>query len=271
MIPVQHASGQPQSGSLPPHPPIIQVVFLLLLTICFASLGSFSLVPYLLPDLSSSSVLSSTPAATSHTPGLSTSTPTTGPFIESECTAKPSDMKYVSASQGQTGTSSLPNSWSQTGRTQQDFANAQACAASFVVAYQTFDSNDIKTLEACTFMLTKNASQRFYGTTQQSQPDKHEDPMWRASLQKRHYQQTAQAALPGLLTTRSVNNRFLVWMTVPYQTSTKIDDSQQSVIQTDQFTVLLVAVPINAQKTGTGWQVSKWQEGSAQFDPPNPL
>jgi hypothetical protein len=258
---------QLQAGSVSPHPPTLQVVFFLLLTICLGSLGAFSLTPYLLPDTSSSSAIISSRPAPKLIPTVAPLTPTpfTDPFLEGECTATPRDMKYLPSTQGQTDAQSLPAAWSQAGRTQRDFAYAQACAASFVITYQTFDSDYLKTLGASTYMFTNGAKQRFNS-------DHHMDPMWRASLQKQHHQQTAQAATPGLFATRYTNGRLLVWIVVPYRTSIQIDNSPH-IVQDAQFTVLLVAVPTNIQiqKTGTGWQVSQWVDGSVLFEPPDPL
>jgi hypothetical protein len=178
-------------------------------------------------------------------------------------------MKYM-PSQGTAGSTSISDAWTLGGRTQADFAYAQACAASFVIAYESFSSAAIKTLETATTMLTDGAKGRFYGTAPNPHPDQHMDPMWRASLQKHQYQQGAQSAAPALLTSSYLNGRLLIWMLVPYQTSIQIDNSTPA-LQNAQMTVLLMAVPKNTQQAGTGWQVSQWVEGSAQFNPPNPL
>jgi len=179
-------------------------------------------------------------------------------------------MKYTSSSQGAASPSLLPDAWVQASRTQKDFASAQACAAAFVNSYQTFDSDHFQTFEACTYMLTDGARARFNGTAPGTQPDRHMDPMWRASLQKQHYQQIAQASAPALLASSYTSGRLLVWMLVLYQISIQIDNGSP-MVQSAQFTVLLEGVPKNVQQTGTGWQISRWVDGKTQFDPPNPL
>src|SRR5579859_3481672 len=257
------------------------VVFMLLLAICLGSLGSFSLAPYLLPDLSISSpapaptttTAPSTPQSTATTVlALNpTATPFSGAFIESECTATPQTMKYLSPTQGQATPQATPTAlsseWALAKRTEKDLANAQACAASFVIAYETFDAAHVKTFEDSTSMLTDGAKGRFYGRPK-GLPDQHVDPMWQANLQKQHYRQAAQVGLPGLLATTLVSGKLLVWMVVPYQNSFQSDNGVP-MIQNTRMTVLLVAVPINVQQTGTGWQVSQWLSGGDQFQPPD--
>jgi hypothetical protein len=205
------------------------------------------------------------------TPIPPTSTSISGPFTESECTATPKNTKYLSLSgAASTSNQALPLEWLQAGRNQEDFANAQACAATFVNTYWTFNSADPKTFETSVSMFTDGARQRFYGNALNTQPDVHMDPMWRAALLKQQIQQSAQSSQPGLLGARYTNGKLLSWMTVSYQITISAVGSKP-VIENDQYTVLLLGVPINTQKTGTGWQVSQWQEGSTQFAPPHLL
>lgn len=251
---------QPYSTPGPRKVQTLQIWTLLLVVICLGSFGSFSLVPYMLPGI--------VPSRTTQTQQSSSSqgTPIAGPFKESECTAQPADMNYLPTSAGQTD-NKLPSAWLQAGRSQQDLAYAQACAASFIIAYQTFNANDAKTFETGTYMLTDGATQRFYGTARGTKPDRHMDPMWRASIQQQNVQQVAQCGQPLLLQARNVNGRLLVWMLVPYQLSISIAEDQP-VNEDMQITVLLMNVPVNEQGTGTGWQVSQWQEGNVLFNPP---
>jgi hypothetical protein len=247
----------------------------LLSIICLGCLGSLSLVPYILPELAhptaptqarqirvrpTTTTIVSTPATTT------TGNTTTGPFMESECTATQQNMKYLPTSGG-TNNPTLPMSWLLAKRSQKDFANAQACAASFIIAYETFDSGNVQTFETSTSMLTDGAKQRFYGNAPNTPADPHMDPMWRAHLQKQQVQQKAQVGEPGLLESQYTNGKLLVWMVVPCQVTILIAGNEP-IVENVQFTVLLVGVPVNTQGTGTGWQVSQWQEGSAPFAPP---
>jgi hypothetical protein len=266
----------PQGGSAPSRLSTLQLILILLLIVFLGSLGSFSWSSNLFPAQSStqhpvgasfSSPSKATPVPTNVHP---TPTPIVGPFTESECTATSKTIKYLPLIQGQTNSVSLSGAWSQAGRNQQDFANAQACAAAFVTTYETFSATNLKMLQNCTSMLTDGAKMRFTGTAPNTRPDQHMDPMWQASLQKQAYQQTARAAAPGLLNASYTDERLLVWMIVPYQTSLQIDKGLP-VAQNAQMTVLLVGVPINTDKTGTGWQISQWKDGNTQFDPPAPL
>jgi hypothetical protein len=242
----------------------------LLLIICLGSLGSLSLAPYILPRQVTPSktitipIKKTLPAST-----VSVPTPIVGPFRESECTATPKSIKYLPVLSGQSVDKTLPPAWSQAGLSKKDLPYAKACAASFIVAYQTFNANNPKTFETSTSMMTDGARQRFYGTAPDAhiQPDRYMDPMWRAAMQQKNVQQTTQASAPTFLDAQYTNGRLLVWMAVLYQRSILIEGNQP-VVENIQTTILLVNVPINVQKTGTGWQVSQWQDGKAVFEPP---
>jgi hypothetical protein len=247
----------------------LQIWTWLLIIICLGCLGSFSLVPYMLPALVHPTTITQMRQARVHPPASVVSTPITGPFTESECTATQPNMKYLPTS-GVTNNQTLPLAWLLAERNQKDFANAQACAASFIIAYGTFDAGKAQTFESSISMLTDGAKQRFYGSAANTPADPHMDPMWRANLQKEQVQQKAQAGEPGLLGSQYTNGKLLVWMVVPCQLTILMVGSKP-IIENTQFTVLLVGVPANVQKTGTGWQVSQWQEGSVQFAPPTLL
>jgi hypothetical protein len=243
---------------------------LLVAVICLGSLGSLSLVPYLLPGFMQKNNVAPKQVQASHisTPIPPTSTPFSGPFTESECTATPKNTNYIGTVS--TSNQAFPLEWVQAGRNQQDFANAQACVATFVNTYWTFNAADAKTFETSVSMLTDGARERFYGNALNTQPDMHMDPMWRAALLKQQIQQSARSSQPGLLGARYTNGKLLVWMTVSYQVTINAVGSKP-VVENNQYTILLLGVPIDTQKTGTGWQVSQWQEGSTQFAPPHLL
>ncbi len=185
------------------------------------------------------------------------------PLAGGECSTLSSSITYISQDDQQ----AVSPAWLNAGRDEQDLANAQACAASFVISYQTFDSNFPKTLEACTTLLTADAQDRFYGRAPGLAADTHMDAQWRTLSQQE--QQTAKVALPALLDSRYVNGRFVVWMKVPYQLF--VQHYTQRSFQQGVFTVLLVAVPAGIYHQGTGWQVAAWQEGGKIFTPLTPL
>jgi hypothetical protein len=240
----------------------------LLLIICLGSLGSLSLAPYMLPAQINPPTATALPIKKpSPAPTVVTSTPIVGAFRESECTATSRSMKYLPVLSGKPVDKPLPPAWDEAGRSQKDLPDAKACAASFIVAYQSFNANNPRTFETSTPMLTDGARQRFYGTASHTEPDRYMDPIWQAAMQQKSVQQTAQASEPTFLDAQYTNGRLLVWMAVLYQRSIFIDGNQP-IIENIQTTVLLVNVPINVQKTGTGWQVSQWRDGRAVFEPP---
>jgi len=236
----------------------MQVMASLLLVICLGCLGALSLAPALFPN--AVHLIGATQPSSN--PGDSISSKFDGSFKKSECTAQPADMKYLP---GKASHNALPPAWFQAGYLLKDFAYAQACAASFVSAYQTFNANNPQTFETCVSMLTDGGKQRFYGSASKGQqPDKHMLPMWRASMQQQGVQQTARTSEPRLIAAQYKSARLIVWMLIPYRLSISVAGSSP-VVENAQITVLLVAVP--SDKKGTGWQVSQWQDGNVVFKP----
>jgi hypothetical protein len=234
------APGPPQRGD-------VQLWLWLLVLICLAGLGSLTLTPQ---------------------PLVSSVAPQVQPALQGgECNSTPNDINYLSSGQDNTG--APPQMWSAAGLNAQQFAYAQACAAAFVTDYQTFDSANSRSLETATYMLTQGARERFYGQPPRISPDNHMNPLWRATVQRKQLKQIARVRKPILLQVRRTQGNILVWLIVPYQLSLYFGD--QLIVDNDDYTVLLVAVPPHIQHRGTGWQVSAWSDGSTLFAPPDPL
>ena len=151
----------------------------------------------------------------------------------------------------------------------QDFAYARACAASFTVAYLSFDFNQASTFEASVSMLSIGGQRRFYGHASNRAADSRLDPLWRASIQKEQLRQSAQAYPPVLLKAQFGHERMLAWMQIHYQLTINGNDGVFN--RDDYITVLVISAPPNAPKKGTGWQVSDWRDGNGVFDPATPL
>jgi hypothetical protein len=261
----------PSSGSGQQAVHTLRIVLLLLAIVCLGSLGAVPLATNFLP------ANFVTPAATP-TPVAVRPTPTPLPTMPGgECTATPQKMKYASTgptpAPGKkvtpTPTPMLPSEWLNSGHTQQDFGNVQACAASFVVTYETIDANDFRTLEASTEMFSSGAKLRFYGRLPGSKADNRMDPLWRAVIQKQNLKQTAQVTVPSLLSARYSDKHLYVWMLVSYHLS--IERNGQTLGLDSQRTVLLVDMVTQAGGSGTGWQVSEWRDGDVPFAIPNPV
>jgi hypothetical protein len=268
-------SSQPQSATPPPagrtegRQQDLTVWLLLLLILCLGSLGSLSLARPLLPT----TTIDTRPPSNGKNVGTimqkAVSTPTPVTFTDGQCTTTPQQITYRSGSSATSEPPTLPADWFTGGRKQADFALAQSCAASFVMAYQTFDVSKPTTLESFTYMLSAGAKQRFYGLIPSIKADIRLDPAWRASMQKQHLSQVTQVYPPGLIDARYTHQKLLVWMAVPFLTSTTTN--KHTVTQQGEYSVLLVAVPPDPQKSGTGWQVSAWQHGASFFPPYEPL
>lgn len=166
-----------------------------------------------------------------------------------ECTATPENTKYMSGSSEKT----LPPTWSQAGRTIKDLTNAQACAVTFIVTYNTFNAVDPKSLNNPLAMLSTGGQQRFNSGL-------HMTPQWQAIAKRQHLQQQTQAAAPTPDKPLTVRDQLVVWMTVHSKiASTSIDHPQPITLERDFFVLLLWSHSTN-QPQGTGWQVSDWRE-----------
>jgi hypothetical protein len=248
----------------------LRIVLLLLAIVCLGSLGAVPLATNFLP----ASFVA--PAAAPTKPVVVRPTSTPLPTMPGgECTATPQKMNYASSgpASGQKATATptpmLPSEWLNSGHTQQDFGNVQACAAAFVTTYENIDANDFRTLEASTDMLSSGAKLRFYGRLPGSKADNRMDPLWRAVIQKQNLKQTAQAAVPSLLSARYSDRHLYVWMLVSYHLSIQRNGQQLSL--DSERTVLLVDTATQAGGVGTGWQVSGWGDGDVPFAIPNPV
>ncbi len=221
----------------------LRLWLMLLAIICLASLGSFPIVENNVLDLTNGT-----------------------------CTVSGQSMHYFSTPQNTT-TKSIPAEWRQTGRGVTDFENAQACAAAFVNAFQTYTASNPKTLVAGIYMLSSGAKQRFYGTLPQSHENPRMSQQRQAEIQKQRAKQVAQASLPSLLHALQIKDKtLLVWFVVPYQLSIQ-DASGSMLTKKAAFTVLVVSTPVRTipQGQGTGWQVSDWRTTNTLFAPPSPL
>ncbi len=236
-------------------PQDIQIWLLLLVIVAVAGLSAITLASPLVHVAS--------PTA----PAISSATPVV--VAGGQCTASPYTITYQSGPGTKMLSQPVPDDWSKAKMTAQDFANAQACAASFVNTYQTFDIANTQTLETSVPMFTVGAKNRFYQQSGDSAADEHMSLLWRASARRYHLNQNAQADVPSLIDMKSIKGRVLVWMSVPYRA--KIKTTGRETLINDFFTVLLVNYPGSRSMPGLGWQVSDWRRGSAAFAPPNPL
>jgi hypothetical protein len=227
----------------------LKIELWLLIIICLVCLGSLPIVPRLI------SVTLPTPA-----------------IRASECSAPPQKVPYLPNPQEYASTPSVAATWHQLGRDNEDFACAQAWAASFVVAYYTLDSRRVETFEASVPLLSSGGRQRFYGKSGQGPHEKADpriDPLWRAQAQKRHLRQVVQVSPPSLLNAQYQNGFLLAWMVVPYQLSLSSNGKTTTNIYHD--TVLLIQKTAATPNQRLSWQVSDWRESISLFTPPHIL
>jgi hypothetical protein len=234
---------------------ILRILLTLLAILCIYCLGSLSLAPSLLP----STFFQNHPAASS-----------TGITIGGgECPPAPTDLHYLPSVPGTSEKDTLPQLWFQAGYNEQDFASAITCAASFLLAYLSFDFNKAQTFVTCTAMLSVGGQQRFYGHASHRSADNRVDQLWRASIQKQQIQQSTQIRSPLLLKAQFDQKRMLAWMQIHYQLT--IHRSYEVFGRDDTMTVLIVSVPHSTSHERPGWQVSDWRDGNGAFALAMPL
>jgi hypothetical protein len=238
----------------------------LLLILCLGSLGALSMAASFLPMASTRPQPHAPQTRVTALPSA-TSTPAIPAFAQGRCTTMPLQMNYLDVASPIP--SPLPPDWLAAGRTTRDFPIAQACAAAFITSYQSFNGANPKTFDACASMLSAGAKERFYGYIPSIKADLHTTPTWRKQMQQQDVVQVARADHPVLIDARYTRGRLLVWIAVTVHIATTI--KLRTTTSTATYTLLLLAVPIDPNAPGTGWQVSSWQPGAGFFPPFEPL
>ncbi len=225
----------------------------LLLIIILVCLGSLPIIPSLLPITTASS-LSATPVHSTLPAG--------------QCRASSQELQAIPNPQTFLPPAHLPAAWRQARHTQADFIQAQICAAAFIVAYYSFDSQKTATLTTSTSLLSPGGKQRFYAQGADKNAGLHMVPLQSGS-QKRHLQQGAQASIPYLIDAHYVNNTLLAWMVVPYKMAIRGQNQSSSSIV--HATVLVIQQPSTVPHQKALWLVSDWRAGTFFFMAPSAL
>lgn len=224
--------------------------FLLLAILCLYGIGTFPLAAHL---LLSSHRSQSTPS--SSTPGITVK--------EGKCPTDSTNLPYLPSAPA-----SIPSEasqvWSQAGYSKEDLTSASSCAASFLLAYLSFDYRQTQTFVACTSMLSAGGQERFYGHAADSSADMHGDPFWSASMQEQQVRQSAQVRSPVLQQAQFKNERMFAWMQVQFQLT--IYRGNEVLNNSDDITVLVISVPHEASQKQTLWQISDWRNGNGAFN-----
>ncbi|GCF06783.1 hypothetical protein [Dictyobacter arantiisoli] len=222
----------------------------LLLIVCLAGIGAIPIASFLLPTVSITGQGNSASQPTVHYP-------------EGQCTADPKDITYLKAANlpntATQDTTTLPAEWNKANRTQQDLANAQACAGAFVENYNSFDYRNLQTLEAAIPMLSSAAKYRFYKGSSNVGASIRTDASWQTKIQQRKLIEVAQIQnRPALSNSEFDNNTLYITMVVPYKLVQQIDG--QTTVQDSSETVLLKSIAPDSQNKGTGWQITDYRE-----------
>jgi hypothetical protein len=134
--------------------------------------------------------------------------------------------------------------------------------------YESYSADQLNSLEASVPLLSAAAKQRFYNPNPSTTTLNRMDPLWRASIEKQHLVRTAMVQQVSVILSETVSGRVLVWVTASYTQTTQTDGD--TFVQNNNLTVLLVNAP-STVTTGTGWQVSNWNDSPGIFQPQYPL
>ncbi len=209
------------------------------------------------------------PGATPSPGTLPTATPKTLPSPQPPPASTPAAPPAPGSSQANQGNqaSTLPAVWTNSGRGEADFLEAESVAETFVTRYESLDWRSQSTFNQATFIMTQGARTRFW------QQDERTNQAFITNFITSKMSQVAQvqSTQTHLLQAVQSQNTFFVWMSVTY---TLFHQQQNMAGFTDTHTivVLLASMPfgINNVTGGTGWEASSWQDGTATFPAPNP-
>ena len=224
-----------------------KTVMLLILIFCVGCLGSMPVSAYLLPSFQQPIV--KVPPKT---------------YQDGQCNATEKTVVYqpTRVSQGKKAPIKLPAAWSHAKRGQQDFVNAQLCAAAFVDTYQSFDYRNLNTLQSAVFMLSSAAQKRFYEGSGKVRASQRLNSQWRGKIQLHKVVQVAQATPPTMLVSEYTGGTLYVTFDVPYQLTTHMDGKATTKNYHD--IVLLKSVTPDTHLKGTGWQISDNRDSNQQ-------
>jgi len=160
----------------------------------------------------------------------------------------------------------LPPGWYADGFTDNDVKYAQACAATFVKKYHTFNANDPNSFTTAIYMLSAYAQKLYY----QGGPDDthhlhlHRLPNWQNQVQQFQETQEASVDKPTLLSITPQYSKFVVYVDVGYTLSREISGQVSTSAHHDKVTLQNTSPsPKLLPDETTGWQVIDWQDGDA--------
>jgi len=209
----------------------------LFVILCLGALASFELAPHFLPQPSHANV-----------------TVTTRQYTDGACTTEPQAIIYLQTTRQ---TTSAPTAWTKAGKNSEEFARAQACAAAFTIAYNTFDSNNPPSLTNAVSMLSSIGKAHFFVGSRAEPKDPRVDATWQTRARKEHLQHSAQMLTTAQLQTVLFNNGvFSAVFTTSYELTTKM--SGTSTTQHKSQVVVLATASITASDPSTGWRVADW-------------
>jgi hypothetical protein len=220
-------------------------IFTLLLLVALGCIGALPIAPHLLVALGQSA----TSAAAS-----------TRTYTEGQCTKTVMTIIYQPANTSSANSPSLPDAWTQAGRSKQDYIEALACAATFVETFETFDYHQLRTLYTAIPLLSATSQKHFYEGDGSISANIRTDPNWQKKLQQNQVIQVATVSMPTLLDSEYSQGLLYITLDVPYTVVEQIDG--QSTTHTYNETVLLNDIAQNEQQNGIGWQVSDWRENT---------
>lgn len=179
-------------------------------------------------------------------------------YPEGVCQTHPDTLSYVEDIVSINGVP-LPSAWGKAQLTANDLAYAQACAASFISLYQTFDFKNPGTLDTTVASLSASAKMRFYEGSTGQKASFRVNEAWLAHIQATQKKQTVRVSLPVLIDFQNYDENIFIAMRVYYQTTLYTGEDVSK--QVFQDTIYLMRTTLNMAQGGTGWQIIDWTNG----------
>jgi len=238
----------------------------LLIVICIASLGSLSVAQHFLPQ------------------GPTVAITPTPKYDDGRCDADPAQMTYVplaSHSGSSRAPSSSPNAlspkttpspigplpsdWTLNGFNNTDAAYVQACAASFVKQYHTYDASNPQTFQNAIYMLSTHAKKLFYlgGIEDTDNIHLRMLPNWQHTAQQQQQIEQATVDRPIIHSIASVGPQHIVTVKVGYNLQKQTNGIVTAFTYNDTVILQNTTPSPKLPNEKTGWQVIDWKDQDA--------
>jgi len=162
-------------------------------------------------------------------------------------------------------TNPLPADWTIDGLNDTDAAYVQACAASFVKQYHTYDASNPQTFQNAIYMLSTHAKKLFYlgGIEDTDNIHLRTLPNWQQTAQKQQQIEQATVDRPIIHGISSFGSLFIVTVKVGYNLQKQTNGLVTAFTYNDTVILQNTTPSPKLPNEKTGWQVIDWKDQDA--------